>query len=205
MEGLKMKFEEALVHLRAGKRIRCSAWTNAEAYLGYRESAISRPYQAAIGDILKSDWELYDEPEKYYQDGIELPTNSNADEEMNDRFDIARVAIDNKINKVKKDLDERISNLENSPFLQLKTYDPLFERLDSVELRLKEVERFQDITHEQYMSIARKEKPHKCPACDGVCFVTKPSAKVAFDEMLKAGIPTSMGCIACKGSGVLWK
>lgn len=160
-----MRFEEALVHLRAGKKIRCSAWNDKDAYLGYLCSIHSFQFEASIDEILNREWELLDKNEKYYQDGIELPTIHN-----------------------KKTIEERFSDLE---------------------LRLKEVQRFQDITHEQYISIAKKEKPHACPVCggNGTIFIHNQQMSALESMAIKRDereIPYK-DCHACEGKGVLWK
>lgn len=158
-----MKFEEALMHLRAGRKIKRGSWHNKNYYLkNYDCHECERDFKA---EVLADDWELFEEPEKYYQDGIELPTIHNE------------------------------STIE--------------KRLSDLEFRLKEAERFQDITHEQYMSIARKEKPHACQSCDGNGAIPMHhEPKAILDRMQAKRDERGMhyrDCNTCKGKGVLWR
>lgn len=105
-----------------------------------------------------------------------------------------------------KQLEDRLHALENSPFAKSTTYAPLFERLDSLELRIKEAERFQDITHRQYQKNISTLEPYKCPVCDG-------SGKNFIDPL--SGIEGAFlpkdergmqyrNCHPCKSVGVIW-
>lgn len=49
-----------------------------------------------------------------------------------------------------------------------------------------------------------KKVPHKCPVCDGCARVLTEGAKVDFDGMLRADLPTGKDCNACEGKGILW-
>ena len=50
--------------------------------------------------------------------------------------------------------------------------------------RIKEIERFQDITHLEYKA---KKLPHKCPICEGTTFCRE-----------------GMCCVPCDGTGIVW-
>lgn len=46
----------------------------------------------------------------------------------------------------------------------------LEQRLHSLEMRLKEVERLQEITHLQYQKNISSQRPYSCPLCLGRCY-----------------------------------
>jgi len=48
------------------------------------------------------------------------------------------------------------------------------------------------------------KKPHKCPVCDGCGRVLTEAAKVAWDDVFRAGLPTSKDCHSCEGKGIIW-
>jgi len=105
-----------------------------------------------------------------------------------------------------KILNEKINNLEKSREAHSKNHGAIFERLEHLENlykssteiesnllnKVKELERFQDITHAQYMN---KKQPYKCPVCDG-----KGSHKKEIEpRVLEFDI-----CIPCQGKGIVW-
>jgi hypothetical protein len=55
-----------------------------------------------------------------------------------------------------------------------------------------------------YQLVASKKMPHKCPVCEGHITILTEAAKVAFDELLRANIPTTKICVACNGTGIVW-
>lgn len=72
--------------------------------------------------------------------------------------------------------------------------------------RLKEIERFQDITHQQYKTVRNKKSPYKCPVCDGE---GKNKNKLVMDGIKdQTGIGAiSMNnpkCSSCEGKGIVW-
>ena len=86
------------------------------------------------------------------------------------------------------------------------------ERFDRLENEIKELKRFQDITHEQYKSndaikkriddledliyeIQAKhrncnKKPYKCPLCDGLGYLYRGMHR--------------LNCDACSSNGIIW-
>lgn len=93
------------------------------------------------------------------------------------------------------DYDERINDLENIG-AEL--------RLCSLEPRIKEIERFQDITREQYKLTIKRKHPHKCPVCEGSLKVLTEIAKHDFDGTMRAGLELSRKCHSCEGKGIVW-
>ena len=91
------------------------------------------------------------------------------------------------------DHDERIHDLEN---IQAES------RLIGLEKCLKELNRFQDITHEQY-KFNTKKKPHKCPLCDGK---GKDTNRLVMDGVKEPSTINMKNpdCIACEGKGIVW-
>jgi len=124
----------------------------------------------------------------------------------------------------------RIERLENSPFGKSQTYAPLFEKLDRLEQsreaqsrsnkdlfeRLAKLESQMEKVYQvfgkvidsgQSMMLQKpkpERRPFKCPVCDGETIVLKASAKVAFDEMVRADLDTHQICNACEGKGIVW-
>lgn len=54
------------------------------------------------------------------------------------------------------------------------------------------------------MSDISKKIPHKCPVCEGCGKVLTEGAKIDWDGMFRAGLPTSKNCNACNGKGIVW-
>lgn len=97
--------------------------------------------------------------------------------------------------KVSKRLDElEEQSKERAHLINYKSYLALSDKIEDLESRIKECERFQDITHEQYKFVIKK-KPHTCPACNGN--VTK-IYKITSD------LSTQEYCISCEGKGIVW-
>jgi hypothetical protein len=69
---------------------------------------------------------------------------------------------------------------------------PINERFENLEKQLIEVKRFQDITHEQYMT---RKRPHKCPVCGGC----------GLNKNILSSIPSMFPvCESCEGKGIIW-
>lgn len=139
-----MKFEEALVHLRQGKRVRCKQWPS-EYYFGLHENQFE--YEISPNDILNCDWELWGEPEKYYQDGIELPTMHNQltlETRLSELEQWTR-AEEDRVNSILKTLETKIFHLT---------------------MKSQWAEKALQICEEA------QKKPHRCPACNGLSFRT---------------------------------
>lgn len=62
MEGLRMKFHEAMKHLVEGKSVRRKAWD--ATVLAYCPQFSNSSMQFTALDMMADDWELYEEPEK---------------------------------------------------------------------------------------------------------------------------------------------
>lgn len=69
------------------------------------------------------------------------------------------------------------------------------QRITELEGRIKESERFQDITHAQYQKVITGKIPHKCPVCDGSAGVKHPLT----------GLLLPACCHACEGKGFIWE
>jgi chaperonin cofactor prefoldin len=110
---------------------------------------------------------------------------------------------------LKKDIDEYNEVLEE-----------LNKRIERLELTIKELQRFQDITHEQYKKIVRDKKPYNCPVCDGegnkgiinenldpstYCYC-KNDIEIGNIHVTcgKAKINVFIDCVICKGKGIVW-
>lgn len=83
----------------------------------------------------------------------------------------------------------------------------LFRRkISDLENKLKELERFQDITDSQYKMLIKNKKPHKCPVCYGE---GKNQTQSAVCEPFEKRIIDSLGrhfteCKSCDGKGIVW-
>lgn len=75
--------------------------------------------------------------------------------------------------------------------------DAINEKFNEIEKEIKELKRFQDITHEQYKA---KKTPHKCPVCEG-CGNDKGIRK---DHPNFEFFYTYSPCNACEGKGIVW-
>lgn len=67
----------------------------------------------------------------------------------------------------------------------------ILKRLEELEGSVKELKRFQDITHHEYHTMSR---PHQCPVCDGSGGVKHPLT----------GLVVPASCHACDGKGLVW-
>lgn len=79
--------------------------------------------------------------------------------------------------------------------------DPLPNEIIQLEKRIKELERFQDITHLEYKNT---KKPHKCPICEGEGLN---KSRLVMDAILEQPSTISMknpDCKACEGKGIVW-
>jgi septal ring factor EnvC (AmiA/AmiB activator) len=74
-------------------------------------------------------------------------------------------------------------------------------RIDELESEIKELKRFQDVTHQQYQFIINRKHPHKCPVCEGKgkLFPDKPEVGMVWD--LKTN---NQVCDPCEGKGIVW-
>jgi hypothetical protein len=90
---------------------------------------------------------------------------------------------DNESNTLSDVLCEKINELNNKTSWQT-----------NIEGEIKELHRFQDITHEQYQfNIKNKDKkPHICPLCEG-------KGKIEYLGKLEIVI-----CHSCEGKGIIW-
>jgi len=102
-----------------------------------------------------------------------------------------------------EDFDERINDLEN--ICSEKRLIQLEKNLLTLK---KDFESKMEIDYKkwtQYFSEVYPQKnPHKCPVCDGYGNILSAAAKIAFDEMLRANLPTSKVCNPCEGKGIVW-
>jgi formate dehydrogenase maturation protein FdhE len=65
--------------------------------------------------------------------------------------------------------------------------------------RIKELERFQEITHAQYKNIIKKTHPHKCPVCHGI----GKRENILLPEQIE-NPKRFIECNACEGKGIVW-
>lgn len=61
--------------------------------------------------------------------------------------------------------------------------------------RIKELERFQDITHAQYQKVITAKVPHKCPICSGTC--------IRPEYVIGSCLMKNQPCGVCEG-GIVW-
>jgi DnaJ-class molecular chaperone len=92
------------------------------------------------------------------------------------------------------EIDHRLQDVERI----IDSIPENYSRKDKeLEVRIKELERFQDITHEKYQKNIKGRTPHKCPVCDGV------GVNVVIGEV--RGLPIkSDKCPSCEGKGIVW-
>lgn len=179
-----MRFEEALVHLRAGKRIRCKLWSNKFAYFGYKESENHVEYEASINEILYSDWELFEESENNHQGEIELPTEETKD------YDI-------RLNNLEAmNICKRLLNIENR-LSELEQWTRAEEYrvnniLKIINVRLTNIENKQD-NIESNIKIMKDNLQDQCFSCKGKGVILNESKIVQSI------------CNSCDGTGALWK
>jgi DnaJ-class molecular chaperone len=69
------------------------------------------------------------------------------------------------------------------------------KKIDKLEKSLKEIERFQDITHEEYKLNIKRKKPHKCPVCEGEGY---------YALCIEACSFKLTSCESCEGKGIVW-
>lgn len=71
-----------------------------------------------------------------------------------------------------------------------------------LDARVKEIERFQDVTHAQHRLFVSRKVPHACPICDG-----QGSPSIQSDRCLEAPrkhyLETNP-CHGCDGKGIVW-
>lgn len=91
-------------------------------------------------------------------------------------------------------LNKRIEKLEG--------YMEMEDRVtvSSVLLRLTEIERFQDITHEQYKKVISDSKPHKCPICEGKGNIKYQTTSPTPPYVLH----NTDACNTCNETGIIW-
>lgn len=82
----------------------------------------------------------------------------------------------------------------------------LYKRIDKIEQKLNNLDFLSDLINRAIEVFQDNDglKPHKCPVCDGYCRVLTEAAKVDFDGMLRANLPTGKDCKACEGKGIIW-
>jgi predicted nuclease with TOPRIM domain len=89
-------------------------------------------------------------------------------------------------------VEDRLPFIEDHKTRQLDENRKISHRVDELETEIKELKRFQDITHEQYKLITDRKRPHKCPVCDG------------FGKKLYLIAQESRLCDTCEGKGIVW-
>jgi len=72
---------------------------------------------------------------------------------------------------------------------------PMVKQIQKLEERIKEIERFQEITHLQYKVVQENKKLHKCPVCDG---------KRKELSVMPNGGYFEFDCKPCEGKGIIW-
>jgi len=88
--------------------------------------------------------------------------------------------------------EEKIKELENK-------YNASTEVEQILLNRIKELERFQEITQLQYQQ--RNKTPYKCPVCDGEGKIRLGSAQILLSDPPQH--PTK-ACESCVGKGIVW-
>jgi len=102
-----------------------------------------------------------------------------------------------------KNIDERVTHIENIDI------EKRLVKLEKNFVVLKnDFEHKLEIDYkkwcEYFSEVYPQKKPHKCPVCDGYGNILSAAAKIAFDEMLRANLPTSKVCNPCEGKGIVW-
>lgn len=117
-----------------------------------------------------------------------------------------------RIEKLEKENDMRRDTISCVDSAYDKAYEEIYERLDKLEKwkeaaiekniqdnqRMKELERFQNITYEQFRNVALKRAPHKCPVCEG-----NPSGSISSYIGGERQVE-KIHCHACEGKGIVW-
>jgi predicted RNase H-like nuclease (RuvC/YqgF family) len=119
--------------------------------------------------------------------------------------------IDKKINETQLDLESHCeASIIDNEYAdeqirsKFKEIDDLKSKFADLEKQIKELKRFQDITHKQYQN---RKKPHKCPVCEG----TRYSKPEFITAMSVDGVQCKVGdtifskslCGACEGKGIV--
>jgi hypothetical protein len=139
---------------------------------------------------------------------------------LNKMYDAMRSRIKH-LEKIISEYNPVEQNIPN-PSLSPEAFGVLLKRIEKLEelnakrieentlisRRLTEVERFQDITHEQYKA---RKAPHKCPVCEGSRY-NKPELKTVDAKMSIDGVECEVGdtvywksiCNVCEGKGIVW-
>ena len=85
----------------------------------------------------------------------------------------------------------------------------LHKRIDELETQVKELNRYQDVTHAQHRLFVNRKLPHKCPSCDltGAIMIENMEEAARFDSNVV--MKTNDGrlfiwCKSCKGEGIVW-
>ena len=92
-----------------------------------------------------------------------------------------------------RELREKIEGIYVSTQFDI---DRITGEIDKLKLEIKEIKRFQDITHLEYKS---NKKPHKCPVCDG-----KVLNEIKIQRTESGRDKLVLECHACEGRGIVW-
>lgn len=118
-----------------------------------------------------------------------------------ERYELKFIQVTEAVKQLTK-LHELSVDYEKNLNLRVKTLEDFVAQnykvdIASLNARLKEAERFQDITHEQYKLTIKRKHPHKCPVCDG-------KGDWRFKHYSPSDGFTDLTCLSCEGKGIVW-
>jgi len=104
-----------------------------------------------------------------------------------------------------RELREKIEGIYVSTQFDI---DRITGEIDKLKLEIKEIKRFQDITHLQYKKVIghAEKSPYKCPVCDGTTEMRVHEVAEKDYQIAKKGqlITKISQCSACEGEGIVW-
>lgn len=101
-----------------------------------------------------------------------------------------------------EDYSEHHEEQENAhSWLSKSSSQESHEAICNLNDRLRDVERFQDITHKQYQEVIHSKAPHKCPVCNGL---GNPDITSLTSYGPRKHMIENDPCNSCEGKGILW-